>query len=185
MAKASANKKVSSPQDFKKKMGGMVELPSGFIVKLKNPGGLRAFMNDGNIPNGLMTIVNDAMDKGKKVTTDDILKDNKIDPQMMADMMEMVDSVALKTIVDPKVYPVITQEDVDGYNLANPESGVTDPEELRSEDRLYVDELPEDDKMYIFQWITGGTKDLESFRSQSAPGVDNVAVVAIDGNTTK
>ena len=152
--KTAINRQISNVGDFKQRIGGIVELPSGFTVRVKNPGGLRVFLNAGTIPNSLMAVVQDAMDKGKKITEEDIMKDGQLDPQQLADMMELNDQVALKTIVEPSILPV-------------PEN-----EADRKSDQLYVDELPDEDKLFLFQWVTGGARNLERFREEYQASMD-------------
>lgn len=152
--KTAINRQISNIGDFKQRVGGIVELPSGFTVRVKNPGGLRVFLNAGTIPNSLMSIVQDAMDKGKKITEEDIMKDGQLDPQQLADMMALNDEVALRTIVEPQLFPV-------------PEN-----EADRKDDRLYVDELPDEDKLFLFQWVTGGARNLERFREEYKASMD-------------
>jgi len=160
--KKATNRRVSAVGDFKQRLGGTIELPSGFVVKVRNPGGLRVFMESGTIPNSLMSIVQESLDKGKKLTEQDLMNDGELDPQMIKDMMELNDQVAMKVLVEPKVHPI-------------PEK-----EEDRNEDLLYVDELPEEDKLFLFQWVTGGTRNLERFRNEHQAGVDASATGAGD-----
>ena len=152
--KTATNRQISNIGDFKQRIGGIVELPSGFTVRVKNPGGLRVFLNAGTIPNSLMSIVQDAMDKGKRITEEDIMKDGQLDPQQLADMMALNDQVALKTIIEPPLYPV-PEDEAD-----------------RQDDRLYVDELPDEDKLFLFQWVTGGARNLERFRAEYQASMD-------------
>lgn len=162
-AKKAAEKKLSSVSEFKKKNTSVEELPSGMVVKLRNPGGLKAFLGTGDIPNSLMPIIQKALDKGKNVDIqNELMSDGKLDPKLLNDMMKMMDNVAVMTMVEPNLQP-------------EPKS-----EEDRSDDTLYVDEVPDDDKQYIFSWISGDVKDLETFREQRESGVD--AVVAIAGS---
>lgn len=150
--------RISQIGDFKKRMGGTQELPSGFVVKVRNPGGLQAFMMNGTIPNSLMPIVKKALEGGKGMDPQEvIMKDGEIDPSLFAAMGDMMDGVALQCIVEPKIHP-------------KPET-----EEDRRDDQLYVDELPLDDKQFLMQWVTGGTRDLETFRQQQQQNVDDVA----------
>lgn len=189
MAKASRTataRKISTVGDFKQRLGGIVELPSGFTVKVKNPGGLQAFMEAGVIPNSLMTLLDGALNKGKKVTENDILnEEGTIDPTMLADMMRLLNAVAVKVIVEPRIYPVPTEEEVEFWNMNNPENPASDIEDLREDDKLYADELPQDDKMFLFQWITGGTRDLERFRKEYAASMESMAAVSGPGESTE
>lgn len=148
--------KVSSISEFKKS-GIALELPSGFVVKVRNTGGLRTFMSNGSIPNNLLAIISKALNTGKGVDTKDLVtQEGVLDTKLLNEMSEMIDNIAMKTIVDPVINPVPADE------------------EERSDDLLYVDELPEDDKMFIYSWVSGGTRDLEQFRRESASGMDAV-----------
>lgn len=160
-AKRAEELKISQIGDFKKRMGGVMELPSGVVVKLKNPGGMRAFMKSGVIPNSLMGVIQKAMKSGQKPSASELMPDGKLDKTVLEDMSQMMDAVAIQCIVEPPVLP-------------KPAS-----EADRNEELLYIDEFPDDDKQFIFQWVSGGTKDLESFRQQRDQGLD--ALVAIPG----
>lgn len=177
--------KISQIGDFKKRLGGLLELPSGAVVKVRNPGGMRVFLDSGMIPNSLMKIIQDGLDKGKPAAPGDIVKDGKIDPAMLTDMMTMMDNIAIKVIVEPPVMPALTEMDLIEWNTAHPEESLDTVEQLRSEDKLYVDEFPDEDKMFIFQWVSGGTKDLETFRQQHAAGVDAISAVAGSGDNAE
>lgn len=149
--------RISQIGDFKKRLGGVMELPSGLVVEARNPGGLQAFIGTGIIPNSLMSIINQAIKTGKTPSTETFMKDGEFDPSMMEDLMQLIDGVALKVVVQPALEP-------------KPES-----EDKRLDTQLYVDELPFDDKMFLFQWVSGGTRDLEKFRKQFDQSLDTVA----------
>lgn len=173
--------RISQIGDFKQRMGGIIELPSGLIVRWRNPGGLRAFMANGQIPNTLMPIVERSLKGGKGVEEEvnaELMQKLQDDPEMIGQLMGLYDSIARKCIVEPKLYPVPDEEMLQNWNLAHPDDPLDDPEDLRYEDRLYVDELPDDDKAYIFQLISGGVKDLETFRQQNQISMDGLARVS-------
>ena len=86
-------------------------------------------------------------------------------------MMEMMDRAAVMCMINPDLHPALTDEDVTAWNLKHPDEMVEDKEELRSDEVLYVDELDDEDKSFIFQWLTGGTSDLEQFRKQQSANV--------------
>lgn len=177
--------RISQVGDFKKRLGGIMELPSGLIVKARNPGGLRAFMASGVIPNSLMTMIQKGISTGKGTPAEDLMTDGKIDPDVMRDMTILLDNIAMRTIVEPRIYATLTDNDLAQWNAANPMTQYTEVEELRQDDRLYADELPDDDKQFLFQWISGGTKDLETFRQKLDVNVDAVAAVAVHQDSTK
>lgn len=149
--------RISQVGDFKKRLGGVMELPSGLVVEARNPGGLQAFIGTGIIPNSLMSIINDAIKRGKTPDTDAFMKDGEFDPDMMADLMQLIDGIAIKVVVQPSLEPK------------------PDSEDQRLDTQLYVDELPFDDKMFLFQWVSGGTRDLEKFRQQFEQNLVSVA----------
>lgn len=159
--------RVSQIGDFKKRLGGLTQLPSGAVVKLFNPGGLQAFLNGGVIPNSLMGIVQKGLSSGKTPTPEEFLKDKEIDAELLEELMGMMDAVVVKVVVEPPV-------------LAVP----SDPAD-RDEELLYVDEFPLEDKQFIFQWVSGGTRDLETFRSKLNSNVELVAAVTDAGSDTQ
>jgi hypothetical protein len=173
-------RRISQIGDFKNRMGGILELPSGLVIKWRNPGGLRVFMAGGKIPNALLPIVDQALKGGKGVeddATQEMIAKLQDDPQMIAQMMDMYDDVAIKCFVEPRLYRVPDQNDLDAWNLKN-DDDLEDPEELRRDDRLYVDEIPDDDKAYLFQLLSGGVRDLDRFRQERQIDVDHLARVS-------
>jgi hypothetical protein len=176
-------RRISAIGDIKQRTGGIIELPSGITVRWRNPGGLRAFMSQGKIPNALIGAVEQGL-KGGKGASDkmaaDVMKQMEDNPEMLGQLMEMYDSVAMKCLVEPKLWPVPTEEDLKAWNKdpKNRDDQLDDVEDLRYEDRLYVDELPDDDKAYLFSLLSGGVKDLETFRAERSISMDAVARVS-------
>ena len=163
--KEAEQRRISQIGDFKKRLGGVQELPSGLVVRIFNPGGLQVFLADGNIPNSLMTIVKQAIDKGKTPDVKDFLsEEGDISAEMLEGMEAMLNNVAVKVIVEPKILP----------KPENPED--------RLDTQLYADEIPQDDKMFLLQWVSGGTRDLEEFRKKLD---ENVGVVAKSSNAVR
>lgn len=178
--KKQAEAQISSAADFKKRIGGVIELPSGLVVKWRNPGGLKAFMSSGKIPNMLLGVVQEALDGGKGAkdkAEQEVMAMIKDDPAAIAQMMELYDEVTLRAVKEPRIYPAPTEEDVIEWNRENPEDTLDDPEDLREDDKLYIDELVDDDKAYIFECVTSGVKDLETFRKER--NIDVAAVAAV------
>lgn len=138
---------VSPVSSWKQKQKTLT-LPSGHVVEVFNPG-LKSFLVSGSIPNSLMTLADGALKKGQPLEQADI-EDLVNDPRKIADMLKMVDTIAMGVVINPKLHPV-------------PENASD-----RSDDVLYVDEMDDEDKLFIFQWVTGGTSDLERFRSELA-----------------
>lgn len=148
--------KATSVGAWKKQAAGaFVELPSGNVVRIRKIG-LQALIAMGVVPNSLMAIMTSALAKGQKK--------NPVGEQEMAGLLAneeqvlaigvFMDKVACLLVVEPKIHPV-------------PDDGVD-----RDDDLLYVDEIGEEDKMFIFQTVTGGTTDVEQFRSELSANMD-------------
>lgn len=159
---------VASPQDFKKKhSGAIMQLPSGFNVRARRVS-LRAFLQSGSVPNPLLPIVEEALAKGKGADVQAIMgKNGEVDIDMINEMYDMVNQVVCSVLIEPKVNMVPTLEDMDKWNENNPTERVAHPDDLRDDDLLYVDELEDEDKMFLFQWASGGTDDIATFREEA------------------
>ena len=147
----STTPKPTTAQAWKKQAQGVpLEVPSGNTALVRNVG-MQVFLQKGLVPNSLMPIVRQAM-SGKDVD----LKVEEITEGQLADMLALFDAVVVHCVVEPKVMPT-------------PAEG-----EERADDVLYVDEVDFDDKQFIFQWVVGGTRDLEQFRKEQAASVESV-----------
>ena len=160
-AKRAEAAKVSDISAFKQRAQGVtLPLPSGLAVKAKRVE-LKTFIKQGNVPNPLMGIVNEALEKGQAADVEKIVGggDGEVDLDMIREMYEMVDSVVVASIVEPKVHP--------------------DPEEDEEadDDLLYVADIDDEDKMFIWQWALGGTSDVETFRLEARADMDAVAQI--------
>lgn len=180
MASTAATKKaqqlrVSQIGDFKSRMGGIMELPSGLIMKLKNPGGLQSFIANGTIPNSLLGIVQEGLQGKTGVDAAKAANELSKDMNSIGEMITMLDLVFVQTAKEPKVYPAPTDEDLERHNILNPTKKLEDVDDLRDDDRLYVDEIDQTDKQFVFQWVSGGVRDLETFRAELASNVADLS----------
>lgn len=182
-------RRISNVGDIKARMGGVIELPSGIVVRWRNPGGLRAFLSSGKIPNALLGAVEKGLKGGKQNREEmatDVIKQLEQNPEMMGELMALYDSVAIKCLIEPRCYADPTEEDLEVWNKSNPNDQYESPEDLRYDDRLYVSELPDDDKAYLFGLLNGGVKDLESFREQRNISMGDLATVSgVAGHTVE
>lgn len=153
--------------DWKKNVRRPIELPSGKVALLNNPG-MPAFLKSGLIPNSLIPIVTEALQQGQPpsggASKKNPLADLKPDMTMVAEILIFMDNVTVECFVEPQVHPTPGQ----GCKHCG---GV---EEEREDDRLYVDEIDMDDKSFVMNWAVGGTSDLKTFRSQAARGLGAV-----------
>lgn len=152
-----ARRAASSVSEWKK-TPEPIELPSGKWMSLRSTS-LAILVQTGQIPNTLMSVIQGQVNlkNGKaKKSSDQVMSEITEDPKALQDLFSVVDTYVCLVAIQPKVYPALFGD------------------ALRSEDRLYVDEIDASDKMYIFQRSIGGTADLESFRRELATGMDLV-----------
>lgn len=148
--RATSSAKVSTAADFKKgKKGRILPLPSGLVVRARRVA-LQTFIQQGDVPNPLLPIVEEALKKGQEADIDKIIGE-EVDLDMVNEMYELVKLVACQVILEPVIHP-------DDYEPEEDE----DPEEL-----IYVSELEDEDLMFLFQWSTGGTDDVAQFRREA------------------
>jgi hypothetical protein len=190
-AKKTSSSRPTAPSNVaafkKKRQGKLLELPSGLWMRCQRID-LQQMIVKGSIPNPLMEIVSQTLEKGQKA---DIAKmvgvdEGKLDLDMIRDMYEMVNWIVHSVSQEPKAHMPPSQGDVDRWNAEHPdEEPMEDPEELRSDDLLYTDEVDDDDKMFLFQWLMGGTEDLATFREEARADMDALAEIAGSKNSTE
>lgn len=163
MASATPKKKATTAQAWKKDAQGTpLDVPSGHTA-LVRPVGMQVFLQKGMIPNSLMPIIRESMKSGKPAD----MAMEEINEEQISDMMALFDAVTCYVVVEPKVTPTPMRDDGNG--------GLEPvPIEDRAPDMLYADEVDFEDKSFIFQWVVGGTRDLEQFRRESAAALEHV-----------
>lgn len=171
MASSPGKKKVTSAKGWKKNKGEELELPSGNVALVKRPGMLE-FIKKGLVPDTLMPTVDEAVRKGKGLPpaqTTELLKD----PTKIAAMEEMTDRVVCAVVVEPHVtfFKYTEEQEAEGEIPEGFNVGDEIPEAHRDEELLYSDDVDLEDKMFIFQYAVGGTRDLERFRRESGLGM--------------
>lgn len=149
MGNKATQRQTTNASTYKKQVIAKTELPSGAVVRIRNPG-MDSFLRRGFIPDSLSPIIRKAVkgDKSDDNEMDDLFDDIGGEDSKMNELFGLLDAIVIDTWVEPEVLPI-------------PES-----EEDRSDDLLYVDEVHFEDKNFTFQLAVGGTKDLETFRRQ-------------------
>ena len=145
-----ANKPTSVTQWKKSTQAPPVLLPSGNYMRLRKVG-LKLFVKAGMLPNSLMALAQKSIDEGQgkhEGPTQEEMDALLQDPTKIADIANFMERVTIFSAQEPEVMPV-------------PEDGVE-----RNPETLYIDEIDFDDQMFIFQVVTGGTTDIETFRKQ-------------------
>lgn len=206
MATSSNKKKktATSAKNWKRNKGEDLELPSGNVALVKRPGPA-ALLNKGVLPDTLMPIVQSAIRSGQGLKPQDE-KDLMKDPQAIADMLDAIDRLLVEVVMEPKaVYHKHLIKSGEGVAVATSgpahEEWVNIPEEYRTGDEenpcpqcgvvhpdaeeiIYSDEVDLEDKLFIFQYAVGGTRDLERFRGEFGTGLGDLLAGARDANAT-
>jgi hypothetical protein len=144
--------------------GGLEDLtvPSGQICLVRRPG-LEGLLKAGVLKNldTLSAIVDQkhlkktAKGKSPKINVQTLLGDE----EALADIMRAVDKVLVFCVVKPEIH--LTPDD----------------ETRRQPGQVYADMVGIEDKMFIFNYVVGGTRDLETFRAgldESLGGVETL-----------
>lgn len=155
--------------------GSDLALPSTNVARVR-PISPAAFLQSGIMPDPLRPIMQKAIND-KKGLPPKVQKKMMDDPVLLASAMEMMDRTICYVVVSPEIqmppaciecgeYAKTKQHDSEqptfkhAYQEGSREQGV-----------LYADELDMTDKEFIFQWVLGGTRDLERFRKESSESV--------------
>jgi 5,10-methylenetetrahydrofolate reductase len=154
-------KAPSSPQDFKKKrkIGELLELPSGLVVKVRSVD-LVSLVVSGKIPNSLLQTVQDHLSplEGDKPGVEDGTELAKnMSPEDLAEVFSVMDSLVVAMAMEPQIHP-------------EPEN-----EDDRDETLLYVDEIDGEDKLFMFNWTQQGVKEMTRF-----PGGPQAGMAAME-----
>lgn len=165
--------------------GEEVSLPSGNVALLKRPG-IEKLFAAGVLPDeltkGALELINQAerggrpADRKRKGGQVELDLDAKMLERFMqsenavGDIFDAFDRVTEMCVIEPKcvyhrrrVVNATGQQVVDQHGRAVWEDI---PEDERDEDILYTDEVDSADKMFIFNFVVGGSRDIERFRDE-------------------
>lgn len=179
MAASTSKKKVKNSGDprkrdsaktWKRNKGEDLELPSGNVALVKRPGPA-AIMSQGLLPDELTAIVQKAIRSGKGLPPE---KQAELvnDPEKVSAMLDGMDKMMEIVVLEPKVrYHKIEILD-DGEPTGKWE--VLPEDERNEEEFIYTDEVDFEDKMFIFNFAVGGTRDHARFREELSSGVGDL-----------
>jgi hypothetical protein len=138
----------TTAREWKQKRGADLPVPSGNValVRLLGP---EVLMRKGSMPDSLLPIVEAAVREGKGMPPQK-MAELASDPEKLDEILVLIDHVVVEAVIEPRVAPAPENEDD------------------RRPDVLYVDEVEWEDKIFIFNFVVGGTRDLETFRKQQA-----------------
>lgn len=149
---------ASAASEFKKRKKGIpLPLPSGLAVLARRVD-MQGFIKGGEVPNALMPIVEEALAKGQGVDAKSLMDDtDKVDMDLVREMYAMVENLVIMSVVEPKIYET-------------PAEG-----EEEDDDLVYISDIDDEDKMFIYQWAVGGTDDIATFRAEAAANLASLA----------
>lgn len=161
--------------------GHDLPLPSGKVCRVRRPG-MDVFLQLGMIPNSLREAISVAAsgevspdDKKLQAKLEKAAQEAMSNPDKLMEMMRMADDVAVYCVVAPSLTSNRWQRiDVLEGRCDNEDVGDVIPFDKRDDAKLYPEEVDAEDKWFIFEYVVGGTKDLERFRGQKAAGVGAV-----------
>lgn len=165
----------TTAKGWKNKLGQPhpLQLPSGNVCLVTRPG-LPQLLAEGILPDLMSPLAEKAIkavdkdEAGQEI--DNSMRELMARPDGMATMFEAMERVAVHVVKEPallysqrkKAAGQIDQIQ-EGYK---PEWEVI-PKDERDPDVLYTDEVDMNDLMFIFNYVVGGSRDLESFRQQT------------------
>lgn len=134
-----------------------LDLPSGNTALVK-PMRITTMLAEGFFPDSLRAIVMQQLseEKPSEEATAGAIQEAFGDMNKLTEMFDVFDRICLAVVKEPQVLPA-------------PEN-----EADRDEDLLYIDEVDQEDKMFIFQWAVGGDRDIDTFRAESGLGVGSL-----------
>ena len=183
--KPKKQKSVTSASAWKSKSGRAgvetdLELPSGNVCRVRRVD-MPTLLASGAFPDSLMAMVSDKIDTatGKKDSPKEMDQDEV--KSIIADKEKMT---ALFESIDRLVPIVVVQPRVQNHNLISEDNKVVRPlteverqaiEEEFEGDVIFTDDVELEDKMFIFQFVTGGKREVETFRAELESAVGDVS----------
>lgn len=172
-----------------------LKVPSGNVC-LVRPVSLQVFLAQGIIPNSLLPLLLPADNKHGDMQAQKTLDRMGANPEMLREYTSLADAVAVQVLVDPQLEPMPLCK-----TCGKPASSAGHPvatDDLEKEGKhayvdpgrdplkLYVDEVDQIDKAYIFRrQVMGRTEDAEKFRQDKSQGMAAVATGPSVARTTK
>lgn len=143
-------------------------VPSGALCRVKRPGPM------GLIKMGLLDSLDsltslvqtehfDRAEGRAKLSDADAIRDFAANSEKVQAGFELIDKITCGVVIEPEISPIPL--DAEGHPL---------PREEWDPNLTYVDSVELHDKIYIMQFVVGGTPDLESFRAERAQFMGHV-----------
>lgn len=169
---------ISSAADFKRNRGVELELPSGNVCLAKRAD-IMALLGEGVFPDSFTAIITETIAKAQKGpgprdhlppqdeqnqnVANEAMQKVLENPDQLRNLMKSFDRVVVMSVIQPKVA------------LATDEQGNIIPDADRDENLVYTDDVDPEDKMFIFNWVVGGSADIDKFRQETSDLVAGVS----------
>lgn len=160
-------------------------LPSENVARVRQMSP-QAFLTSGLIPDPLTAIIRKAIHTKRGMNPKDLEKIAD-DPDALVSALKMFDQVLSYVMVTPQIQMpppcdvVVGEEecgeyaDEDVHKTPTKRGHHAYHEGARDPDVLYADQVDFGDKVFIFQWCLGGTRDLDQFRQELQTSVESMA----------
>jgi hypothetical protein len=174
--RATAKKTAAAPQPLQVSTdwGGsnleLLQFPSGKVARIKRVP-LPTLLAENLLGDSLSVLASQAVERGQGMEASQIQAMSE-DPKKIMEALDAFDKVAVKCFVDPKLTYYKWQEGTEIPGRAK--AGDVIDDEDRDPDKIYSDQVDLEDKIFLFQVISGGSSDLQRFRvelEQSVAGV--------------
>lgn len=160
--------------------GTDLALPSGNIVRIRRMSP-QTFLTAGVIPNPLLEIITASI-RSKRGMPPEKVEEMSKDAEKIQASLEMFDRVMAYVALSPVVKMPPTCNHCNQYYNVDERHKDEVREDYHRYDEgprdpnvLYSDIVDIADKMFVFQFCLGGTRDLESFRSQLPTGLGGLS----------
>ena len=153
-----------------------VLLPSGNVARVRRVGP-EAFLTQGIMPDAITPVVEKAI-RSKKGLKPQQQAELASDPKQIGSLVEMLDRTMCYAVVQPQVQMPPACKlcgELNTVGATQHDEGSEDFHEFQPGDRLpgvlYADRVDLEDKMFVMNFVVGGTRDLERFRSEFGAGL--------------
>lgn len=183
-----SKKQVTAASSWKGKASGAgletdLELPSGNVCRVKRVD-MPTLLASGAFPDSLMSIVSEKVDtatgksdKPKKLKKSEVEAVTQ-DPKKMVELFQSIDRLIPIVVAQPAVQNHnLIEKDAAGEQKVVRPLNEEERQALLDEyegDLLFTDEVELEDKMFIFQFVIGGRRELETFRAELESSMGDV-----------
>jgi hypothetical protein len=104
--------------------------------------------------------------RSQNVAPEEALRIFQEHPEQITNSLDLIGRVMELVVVQPKVVRPVVRDDHGQPRLNAQGEEIPLADEAREPDVVYTDYIDMMDQMFIFQFVVGGTRDLETFRQE-------------------